>query len=71
MTWASLAFIALLFFGVALWAYSSGDMQSAAVNRPGAERNTIGQGGTSSNAPATAPSQAPTTQAPAAKETAK
>ena len=54
-TWASLAFILLLFGGVALWAYSSGDMQTAAVKRPGTEQSapptTTGQGGGASKAP--------------------
>ena len=54
-TWASLAFILLLFGGVALWAYSSGDMQTAAVKRPGAEQSmpptTTGQGGGASKTP--------------------
>lgn len=66
MTWASLAFIALLFGGVALWAYQSGDMENAAINRPGAERTTTGQGSAPTKAPATTPSQVP-----AAKDTAK
>ena len=66
MTWASLAFIALLFGGVALWAYQSGDMENAANNRPGAERTTTGQGSAPSKAPAATPSPVP-----AAKDTAK
>ena len=65
-TWASLAFIALLFGGVALWAYQSGDMENAAINKPGAERTTTGQGSAPSKAPVTAPSKAP-----AAKDTAQ
>jgi hypothetical protein len=48
-TWASLAFIVLLFGAVAFWAYQSGDMEAASINRPGVERNgsptTTGQGG--------------------------
>jgi hypothetical protein len=65
-TWASLAFIALLFGGVALWAHQSGDMENAAINKSGAERTTTGQGSVPSKAPATAPSKAP-----AAKDTAQ
>jgi hypothetical protein len=60
-TWISLAFIAVLFGGVAFWAYQTGDMQEATNNRPGVERKsptaTTGQSapsspGTPSNAPA-------------------
>ena len=67
-TWISLGFIALLFAGVALWAYQSGDMQEAANNRPGVERKmppvTTGQG-----TPQGTPSVAPST--PATKDSAK
>jgi hypothetical protein len=63
-TWISLAFIVLLFSGVAFWAYQSGDIQQAADNRPGVERKmppaTTGQ---------SAPSGAPS--APATKDSAK
>ena len=63
-TWISLAFIVLLFAGVAFWAYQSGDMQQAANDRPGVERKmppaTTGQ---------SAPSGAPST--PATKDNAK
>ena len=55
-TWASLAFIVLLFGGVAFWAYQSGDMEKAAINKPGVERSaptTTGQGGAPSRMPAT------------------
>jgi len=56
-TWASIAFIVLLFGGVAFWAYHSGDMQAASINRPGVERNaaptTTGQGGAPARIPAT------------------
>jgi len=57
-TWISLGFIAVLFGGVAFWAYQSGDMQQAADNRPGIERKsppaTTGQNpGAPSSAPAT------------------
>jgi hypothetical protein len=61
-TWISLAFIAVLFGGVAFWAYQSGDMQEATNNRPGVERKsptaTTGQSapsnpGATSSAPAT------------------
>lgn len=52
-TWASLAFIALLFGAVPLWAYQSGDMENAAINKPGAERSTTtGQSSVPSKAPA-------------------
>ena len=57
MTWASIAFIVLLFAGVAFWAYSSGDMETASNNRLGVERSgqptTTGQGGAPSRIPAT------------------
>jgi hypothetical protein len=59
-TWISLAFIAVLFGGVAFWAYQSGGMQEAANNRPGVERKTptatTGQSAPSSpGTPSTAP----------------
>jgi len=47
-TWASLAFVAFIFGGIAFWAYQSGDMERAAINKPGVERvapTTTGQGG--------------------------
>jgi hypothetical protein len=62
-TWISLAFIAVLFGGVAFWAYQSGDMQEAANNRPGIERKspaaTTGQSAPSNPG---APSSAPATK---------
>ena len=65
-TWISLAFIAVLFAGVAFWAYQSGDMQEAANNRPGVERKmptaTTGQ---------SAPSNPGAPSAPATKDSAK
>jgi len=55
-TWASLAFILLLFGGVALWAYASGDMQTSALKRPATEQGvpptTTGQGGAATRIPA-------------------
>ena len=54
-TWASIGFILLLFGGVAIWAYSSGDMQNAAVNPPKGDQSapvTTGQGGAASRMPA-------------------
>jgi hypothetical protein len=55
MTWASIGFILLLFGAVALWAYSSGDIQTAS-KKPGVERSmppaTTGQGGAASKMPA-------------------
>ena len=62
-TWISLGFIAVLFGGVAFWAYQSGDMQAAANNRPGIERKmppaTTGQSAPSNPG---APSSAPATK---------
>jgi hypothetical protein len=58
-TWASLAFIVVLFGGVAFWAYQSGDMQEAANNRPGVERKmpptTTGQGPSNPASPSNLP----------------
>ena len=66
-TWISLGFIAVLFAGVAFWAYQSGDMREAANNRPGVERK-MPTGTTGQSAPSNpgAPSSAP-----AAKDSAK
>lgn len=58
-TWASLAFIVLLFGGVAIWAYYSDPATTtASIERPGIERSvppaTTGQrGGAVSKMPAT------------------
>jgi hypothetical protein len=56
-TWAGIGLVILLFGGLALWAYNSGDMQTAAVKqRPGVEQTvppaTTGQGGAASKMPA-------------------
>ena len=66
-TWISLAFIAVLFGGVAFWAYQSGDMQEAANNRPGVERK-MPTGSTGQSAPS---SPGTPSNAPAAKDSAK
>jgi hypothetical protein len=55
-TWAGIGFMLLVFGGLAVWAYSSGDMQSASVKqRPGTEQTvppaTTGQGGAASKMP--------------------
>jgi hypothetical protein len=62
-TWISLGFIAVLFAGVAFWAYHSGDMQEAANNRPAVERK-MPPGTTGQSAPSNpgAPSNAPATK---------
>jgi hypothetical protein len=57
-TWASIAFVLLLFGGIAVWAYYGSDESSttAAVKRPAVEQTmppaTTGQGGAASKMPA-------------------
>jgi hypothetical protein len=55
-TIASIAFVLLLFGGVALWAYYSDRSSTTSAQRPGIERSappaTIGQGGAASKMPA-------------------
>ena len=54
--WAAMAFVLLLLGGVAVYAFSSGDMRTATSNVPGIEQSappaTTGQGGAQSKMPA-------------------
>ena len=56
-TWVSIAFVVLVFAGLAAWAYYSGDAANtmASAKRPGVEQTTppatTGQGGAASRMP--------------------